>query len=230
MKLRFKFETEAENRIPSGDCDCDDCIALRFDKRAKKTIQKGLIVLESSPQIRTIFAVGNKGLARLPFPYVMYVVGYRREKEKYVYPGIYDAGLRVFFRNSPMEKYTDPVYYPPMDAARYGLVCTPHNHDNKVFDDLPSLANHAVTLWWNVVHGEISNEWKNLSIEECLNHNWDGGLSFPNALKKTEATGYAKNGYYPPDNSELVDELWPPVSITKSIENLQKLIKTPKLE
>jgi len=188
---------------------------------------KGLIVLESSPQIRTIFTTCNKGFVRLSFPYITYVVGYRREKGKYVYPGISDAGLRVFFRNSPMEKYTDSVYYPPMDAFRYGLVCTPHEYDRSVFFDLPSLVNYVITLWWNISHTIYDNnfnfnEWKELSIEECLNQNWDGGLSFPNALKKTDGFGL---GHFPPVNSKLVNESWPPVSIVKSIENLQKIFK-----
>jgi len=226
MRLRFHSEKELLSKIT--DCECGVC------KIKRNRTTKGLIVLESSPQIRTIFTSGNKGLVRLPFPYVMYVVGYRREKEKYIYSGVEDAGLRVFFRNSPMEKYTDSVFCSPMDADNYGLVCTPHDHDFKVFDDLPSLVNHVITLWWNISHTiyDINfnfNEWKELSIEECLNQNWGvtwvGEQSFPNALKKAEAAGFGcGHGYCPdPINSELVNESWPPVSIVKSIENLQKL-------
>jgi len=217
MKLRFNSEAEIDlvprNRLYRG-----------ANKANTVKVTKGLIVLESSPQIRTIFTGGNKGFVRLPFPYVLYVVGYRRKEEKYVYPGVFDAGLRVFFRNSPMEKYTDPVFYPPMDALNFGVVCTPHDHDEKVFDDLPSLANHAITLWWNMIHNYgISNEWKDFSIEECLNHNWNGAtpsLSFPNALEKFKDTGHEfLNIYYPPDNSELVNESWPPVTTLVGANN-----------
>lgn len=209
MKLRFHYEMEIE--------------IVSTEKKPTQT--KGLIVLESTPQIRTIFTGGNKGTIRLPFPYFLNVIGYRFENGKYIYPGIYGAGLRVFFRPSRIEKYTDPVFLPPMDAGLYGLVCTPHNHDNMQFDDLPSLVNHVITLWWNTVHYARYESWKDMSIDETLAFKWSEERSFPTALKKTEDSGYGRGGYYPPDDSELIDDFWPPKpksSIVAGIEALQK--------
>ena len=153
MRLRFHCEQQVEvpqvaassNEYIAAGCLCAMCVEYEKKLAAKKAVQPkepskeppknfethGMVVLESSPQFRTIFSNSNKGLMRLAFPYVIHVVSYKVVNEKYIFPGIYGSGLRVFFRNSSMENYSDSVAPAATDYARYGVVCTPHGYDNR---------------------------------------------------------------------------------------------------
>lgn len=234
MRLRFHYEATTNDPVETvgGGCNCEMCMAAikKVEAQKKNPTQstRGIIVLESPPQFRTIFTNTNKGNQRFPFPYLYCVITYKVSSGKYIYPGIYGGGLRVFFRNSPMENFTDNVYLPPTDFNRKGLVCTPHNHDNKQFSTLPELVNHVITLWWETYHclEYITDPaWKDMSMEQALSHSWRDGTKLYDALVKTESTGYGRNGFYPPKDSELVNENWPPrpkSSVVTGLEALQK--------
>lgn len=234
MKLRFHYEATTIDPVPtiSGGCNCEACMAARRKIEAQKKTPtqstRGLIVLESQPQLRTIFTAGNKGTQRFAFPYLLNVICYKVSEGKYIYPGIYGGGLRVFFRNSPMQNFTDEVFLPPIDANRYGLVCTPHDYDNKQFSSLPELVSKVITLWWNtyhVVEYKSDPQWKDMTIEQALSCSWKDGRKLYDALVQTEKSGYGAGGFYPPKDSELVNENWPPKpksSIVAGLEALQK--------
>lgn len=204
----------------------------------------GLVVLESQPQVRTIFCSCNVGVQRLAFPYRLDVVRYIKDNEKYIYPGIYGGGLNVFFRNNPMQEFTDKVFLSPTDMWRYGTVCTPHQYDNKVFSTLPELVNFVISIWWNLNHSiEYKTDplWRHMTIEQALNYNWEGGSKFYDALVETKNSNLIKSEFFtrddfnPPEyTSELVNKDWPPKpteSLSRHpIELLQEELKKTVLQ
>lgn len=181
----------------------------------------GMVILESAPQMRTLFTYGNKGRACLPFPYLIHIICYSMQNGKFIYGGVEKSGLRVFLRNSPLNTIDDVVFISPTDAENYGLVCTPHDFDHSEYDTLPELINKVITIWWNATHYiKNVNSWLDLSLEQAVKNNWgdftisewdDDDLFAPlpllDALKRTEKSGYGRNNFYP-ENSVLVDKIW----------------------
>ena len=227
MKLRFKYEINSSTikpKLPTQErdgCNCEMCCDIR---KAEFKEARGMLVFESDPQIRSIFINGNRGIRRVPFPYFINVICYSFKENIYTYGGIYDSGLRVFFRNSPMTSFKDEVFLPPTDANRFGLVCTPHDHDRKTFKTLEELTSHVITLWWQTVHTfEYEEKWPEMTLEQALANKWRNGGSFPDALRQTAESGYGReNSFYPPEDSVLIDEVWPPKSpIVKAIEDFR---------
>ena len=234
MKLRFKYEfiqDAIKPKLPTlskDGCPCELCRDMKKDEYAialakyeqdnkdlnKDVKKRGMLVFESEPQVRTLFTNDNKGTHRVPFPYFINVICYSLKNNIYKYGGIYDSGLRVFFRNSPMTSFSDEVFLPPTDANRFGLVCTPHEHDRTTFKTLEELVNHVITLWWHTVHHfEYEDRWDKMTLEQAVSNKWRPTGKFPDALRKTIESGYGRdNSFYPPEDSVLIDEVWPPIS------------------
>lgn len=234
MRLRFQCEMETAFPIVVSSslndyvegCLCAYCAAYRErqqqqPQQPKPVVQKpqvfethGMVVLESTPQFRTILTTSNKGLARLAFPYLIHVIAYQKVNQNYVFPGIFGSGLRVFFRNSPMEDYESLVAPAATDYSRYGVVCSPHEDDNRVFTDLHEMCNFVVSKWWNTPHclQFAVKEWPQMNLQQAIDFKWgdDNTIApFPKALENTIKSGYGKNkSFYPPVNSTLIDEPW----------------------
>ena len=240
MRLRFRCEMEEKVEVPTypsafGDyvegCGCAMCVALLEKKEKEKNkksdvprkfniTNRGMVILESEPQFRTLFVYGNKGLMRLPFPYIVMAITYTIENGKYIYPGISGSGLRVFFRNSPMEKYTDTVSPASTDYNRFGLVCTPHGYDSSKYETIESMCNFVISTWWNMTHvleypEATSKDWPNFSLEKAIGLKWGNVkantlLPFPDALLFTESnTSWGRGvSFNPPVDSVLINEPW----------------------
>lgn len=131
---------------------------------------KGFVVLESAPQVRTV----NHGVyvplsfprysgevaqkverVRVPFPYLYHIVSYQiipGRVTQYRYGGLFDNGLHVFLRQKPLESTQDMLYLSPSDMDRLGLVCTDHHHDGKTFKSRSQLVEFVVNSWWQLTH------------------------------------------------------------------------------
>lgn len=115
----------------------------------------GMLVLESDPQIRSIFLQSqSKNMIRVPFPYTQFVFQYYKTKDgKYIYPGLDGVGLRIYGRKKPLSKMTDKVFALPTDMD--GYVCTDHDYDYKLYDSLFDMTQEILALWWGtrqVIH------------------------------------------------------------------------------
>lgn len=147
---------------------------------------RGIMVVESEPASRTILG-GNRYKIFLPFPYVVFVIRYRKTSEgKYVYGGLYDRGLAVYFRNKPLETLDDPVFVAPMDAKRQGYCCTDHGYDGSIYETKEQLMKMVIGIWWGTDHsvdGIWLDEWKNIKPKDVLNTNWPGNsISYGSSL------------------------------------------------
>lgn len=221
MKVRLHYENivqEVLDNPKDGDCLCNGCakfrIKLAIKNGAKPTASThGMILLESEPQLRTILTKGVTRTRRIPFPYVIYVVTYQKLNKGYIYKGIYDCGFRFFFRNSPLQNLDDDIFYSPTDSELFGLVCTPHETDNKKFKDLFSLTNTVISMWWELEHTSTFSfaNWQNMKAEKALEREWQSAGSLhsciKNAINLRNSFGMERI-LCPPEDFPLIDENW----------------------
>lgn len=137
---------------------------------------RGLIVLECSPQKRTINVNGK--FKTLCFPYIVFVISYTKNKQgEFIYHGLSGNGFQVYFNNKPLKSLHDIVHISPTDIN--GYVCTDHAYDGTIYKNLKLLAKAAMGLWWRVRHdiGCCSMNdrlWlKEKSLENVFNFKWD---------------------------------------------------------
>lgn len=178
---------------------------------------EGIIVLESSPQVRSLFVRSQvKSIIRVPLPYIYFTIRYNN-KNVITYPGVYGCGLFVSCSLKPIESFDDQVNYLPTDSGLFkGLVCTNHSYDNKVFKTVEELTNFVVTLWWSASH-EIFyhpflnvNTWCDKKLNEISIGNWQVQSNFRESITKIpkinlQFTEIAKLPY----NAVLINEEYP---------------------
>lgn len=139
MKIRLHIE-DKESSISYG--------RVHTDRN-----RKGLIILESEPQMRTIFInSSHRDSVRLAFPYVYFIVHYRIINGHYYYYGIYDRGLMVFMRKTPIRNLNSKLYFCPLEAENWGVACTIHDLDNSKYDSVFDLAHTIISNWWQSQH------------------------------------------------------------------------------
>lgn len=182
---------------------------------------RGVMILETEPTGRSIFCYRqNAASIWLPFPYMIFIVHYTLSGGKAVYGGIYDKGLIVFLRNTPLETIDDQVYHSPTDMERGGLVCTPHQFDRKTYASAEELVANVVSLWWNTYHNIASTvltKWQYKNVENVLEMEWPGrAFSLRNAIDKDYLSqfGYGPAGKPLPKEAPLVNEDFLPQKIT----------------
>lgn len=149
-------------------CGCKSCCnpysynyrRLKIEYCVKDYPACGQVVIELSPQYRTILVDSNKGFARVAYPYCIMVISYRVIGNKYIYEGVAGGGLMVFFKNSPLVSLEDRVGYTPIEE--HGLVCTPHQFDGKSHDSVSELIKDVINIYFGITHsGYVSyNDWK----------------------------------------------------------------------
>lgn len=166
MKLKFHWEVDdVENQYDNYGC---------VKTTRLNNLKRGFIILESDPQVRTIFCGGNRGSKRLAFPYVLSTISYTLNKNGiYFYDGIYGLGLTMFFSNRSVQSFDDKVFVAPTDSLRHGVVCTPHKYDGMQFKTLHELVNHVITMWWGTVHSVSYQEWENVTLDNCCDYDWN---------------------------------------------------------
>lgn len=141
----------------------------------KKLLKGGFLLLESDPQMRTIYEsdpyYGNFSV-RVPYPHLLFGIKYFVDKNgKYVYLGQPMGSLTCFFANNSIKSLKDEVYYGITDMHNFGIVCTDHTYDGKTFRDLKSLVNFVINEYWSCVH-RVPQEWKSIDIKDVSNTNW----------------------------------------------------------
>lgn len=191
----------------------------------------GVLIFEIPPQTRTLPINRNKGFARLNFPYLIIVITYQRRGPKLLYQGIYGSGLRVYFKNSPLESLDDSVFYIPTDYFRLGIVCTDHRRDSSLYDTKEDLVKAIITLWYGTVHDfEYDIEWFERTKENILATEWMEAGSLREIINiSTERCAFAKkwNIVFPPKDATIIDFQWP-IKISDIIEDLIKEINDNK--
>jgi len=148
----------------------------------------GMVVVQSDPQRRTVWANGGK---TVNFPYLVQIITYDKVAGgKFSYGGIYKTGLIVLFSNKPIESLEDDVYVCPTELGRHGLVCTPHQYDNKTFDTVESLILFVTGLWWQIEHYHLyasgdptaTSKWQRATTDEVLEIVWGQPISLLSAI------------------------------------------------
>ncbi len=183
----------------------------------------GLVVLESAPQMRTMFIANYDyerycGLTRrsmrssLAFPYWIAIINYTITSDgRYRYGGIWEKGLGVYLSNESLVSMKSMLYLSPTDFSNYGLVCTDHTYDGQKFFSLQELVNTIIPLWCGAEH--IVSEpwysiWPKLSLSNVVKTNWKIFTPLRAALE-WDAPGIASGSFCCPvirDNAELINE------------------------
>lgn len=141
----------------------------------------GLVVIEQEPQKRTVWLDNPR---QLNFPYVINIITYDKLKNgKFSYGGIYKTGLVVLLANQSIKSLDDMVYVCPTEAGRRGLVCTPHEYDNKQFDTLNELLFFVTSMWWQIHHGNVVGDWRKETVDSVLKRNWGQSLTLREAIE-----------------------------------------------
>lgn len=135
-------------------------------KSSQSQPKKGLIILESEPHMRTVFVrSSHRDSARLSFPYVYFIIHYRIENGKYYYYGIYDRGLMVFMRKTPIKNLNSRLYFCPLEVESWGVACTNHSLDKSEYNSVFDLAHTIISNWWQSQH---SIDYYSLGSKEIL--------------------------------------------------------------
>lgn len=143
--------------------------------------EKGLIVIESEPQIRTIFLTSSyKYTERLAFPYVYHIIHYRKIGKKYYYFGIYDRGLMVFMNKKPIRSINSKLCFCPLEVERFGISCTNHDKDESAYNSISDLIGDIIGDWWQMEH--LINYYSHFSPEERYDKQFLGRLKIPNYI------------------------------------------------
>lgn len=143
----------------------------------------GIVVVEQEPQARTIWANSPR---QLYFPYIINIITYDKVPGgKVSYGGIYKTGLIVLLANKSPKTLDDTVYICPTESGRKGLVCTPHQYDNKTFDSLNELLFFVTAMWWQIHHGNFIEleDWKKKTVENILESQWDYPITIREAIQ-----------------------------------------------
>lgn len=173
----------------------------------------GLVILESEPQVRTIFVVSQlRNNIRVPFPHIIFTIRYEKLDDKFVYPGIYRSGLCVYGKLKPLNKLSDEVIYLPTDYIRKGLVCTNHSYDSKKFDSLKELVNFVVALWWSMSHmveyQPFKKLWNESDLKDLKSANWEKHSNLSKSLVEKKDYGNAEQRKIS-ELDEVLDVEWP---------------------
>jgi hypothetical protein len=170
IKIKYKNEISLTLDRRLVDTSSLLCGNLLHWVIAQKEIHQGIVVLEHEPQTRMLICDDEKSIKKIHFPYIIQVIGYFRDQEKYLYPGILSGGLRVYFNNKPLQSINDEVWFSPLDANYYGFSCTPHAYDSKIYNSLKQLTDHTVSLWFNQLHDSyaVKKLSKNTTIDRAL--------------------------------------------------------------
>lgn len=169
----------------------------------------GIVVVEQEPQARTIWANSPR---YLQFPYVINIITYDKVPGgKVSYGGIYKTGLIVLLTNTSPKTLDDTVYICPTEKSRKGLVCTPHQHDNKTFDSLNELLFFVTAMWWQIHHGDFFElvDWKKETAKTILEKKWDSPTTLREAMQLNypALVGYGRaNDAYKKQTSIVIPE------------------------
>lgn len=179
--------------------------------------QDGIVVLESEPQIRSLFVYSqNRNMIRVPLPYILFTVRYvKLSNGGFSYPGVYGSGLHVYANLKPLEDFSEEVFYLPTDSengSNYrGLVCTDHGSDNMRFNTVEELVNYVVTLWWGHMHHleyKPFDVWTEATLDQIPTGKWKPAGNFRDALLRTKPYGREFERSIPMEAS-VVDVQWP---------------------
>lgn len=193
---------------------------------------EGILILESEPQMRTIFIHSQcRDRVRLPFPYTLFLLKYQRTSTgKYKYIGVYGNGLRVFGSLKPLSSMQDKIFLLPTDIERSGSVCTNHSYDNKEYDSLFEMTSEILSLWFGHVHFINANyaekayndlavkrglkvtieQWENSQLDQLDKIEWTKFGYNSKVAPTGEFLEVVKSDAYimPVDKVEFTDEQW----------------------
>ena len=156
----------------------------------------GQMVLETPPQMRTIFPGSGKPVS-LAFPYLIHILNYGIEGKTYTYYGVYDKGLCVFLATEALESLDSMLCYCPTDTERHGLVCTNHSYDRRTFSSSKELVNTVLAVWSGMIHNIHDLEhWKKLTVANTCKYKWRNAMSLRAALEwdAVNAQGFGNYG------------------------------------
>jgi len=161
-------------------------VKVRYRQESK---DRGLMVLESPPQIRTIFTY--EGVVSLSFPFLIHAITYGIKGGQYTYYGVYDKGLCVFLANEPLETMDSMLCYSPTDMERSGLVCTNHGYDRRPYNTAVELVTTVLMVWWGMTHqipSDLFKIWKQLTPKTACKYDWRNAMNLRTMLE-WDATG-----------------------------------------
>jgi len=168
---------------------------VRFRQETKA---RGQMVLETPPQMRTIFPGHGKPVS-VPFPYLIHIINYGIDGKNYTYYGVYDKGLCVFLATEPLASLDTLLCYSPTDMERSGLVCTNHAYDRRSYLSARELANDVLGVWSGMIHNirhDDLEKWKKLTVANTCKYSWQNAFTLRAALEwdAVHAQGFGNYG------------------------------------
>lgn len=113
--------------------------------------RSGIVVVQVEPHSRTIWRRQTPKL--YSFPYIIFIITYEKTVDgKFQYKGFGRASLAVYFAEKPITLKDKVEIAYTEEEERCGVVCTPHEHDGKLFNSLESLIFFVTSLWFQSTH------------------------------------------------------------------------------
>jgi hypothetical protein len=116
------------------------------------TVENNVLILESEPQTRTIFARGSYPTAQAKFDYLIHVFQFLNYKEKCIYLGVANRSFSVFQSDKSLESLNDNVKLSFTDTKLNGLACLNHADDFQAFPSKEKLIDFLLKQWWGMHH------------------------------------------------------------------------------
>lgn len=201
LKLRLHHQSDAAVQLNYGP----------YLKSGIKIVSQGILLLESEPQTRTV-AIHSQlsSTKRLCFPHLFFTLRYfKAETGEWIYPGIFNCGLRICCGTKPFRSLNDSVLFLPIEMDRQGLVCTPHKHDMRLYSSLGEMVHHVLGVWWNLPHwmGHFIPEWESTRRPDCFKN----AGSYQYFLKVSYGTYLRIEEMYDtpiPEDTPILDEIF----------------------
>ncbi|RTK95505.1 MAG: hypothetical protein EKK64_06700 [Neisseriaceae bacterium] len=151
--------------------------------REENSTKIGVVVLEQSPQARTLFFSGNTCQAkRVNLPYIQFYISYvfdEKAELPYCFLGQGNNGLKVSCSLSPVKNKEDLVHLSPFEYEL--IICTPHSeregsvYDGKKFKTLKDLQDDVIQTYLGLNHypRRINlSKWSQADEQEIFGFNW----------------------------------------------------------
>ncbi|MEI8270107.1 MAG: hypothetical protein WCG45_01945 [bacterium] len=142
-----------------------------------------VVVLEQSPQARTMFFSGNSSQTkRVNLPYIQFYISYVFDEKAdlpYCFLGQANNGLKVSCSLAPVKNKEDLVHCSPFEYEH--IICTPHSeredavYDGKKFKTLKELQDDVIQTYLSLNHypRRINlSKWSQADEKEIFEFNW----------------------------------------------------------
>jgi hypothetical protein len=159
-------------------------------------VENNVLILESKPQIRTIFNLKTMKPNKASFDYLIHVFQFIKYEDNYIYLGVANRSFSTFQSDKSLETLDSPVHLSFTDTKFNGLVCLNHEDDGRIFNNREELVDFLLKQWWGMYHENAM--YYHAPQENSLRESVNGWNTLCNEVK------HRIGSVYLPKNSELI--------------------------